>query len=683
METFAVERLRNVALVSHSGAGKTSLGEALLFTSGAISRMGRTEDGNTTADYDLEAIKRRSSTQLALLPCLWQQHKVTLLDTPGYSDLLGEALSALRVADAAILVVAADAKMEVGTEQMWRRLREQRLPTLIFVNKLDRENTDFSQIVDLLQRALGKECVALQVPQGSGQGFSGVINLLAAPAAAPAGLQAQFDAARDRLAEAVAETDEALATKYLEGEALSDQVITAALKQAVAQRKLVPVLVGSATKNLGTRELLDAILALLPSPADAPLSQAVGANRGSQALKLDPTGPRAVLVFKTVAEQHAGKLSLLRVYSGTLQSNSEVYNVNRQQAERIGQLLVPRGKSQETVASLGPGEIGAVARLTVTRTGDTLGQKEQPLELPGIAFPTPFFSMAVFPKTSADLDKLSIGLNRVTEEDPTLRFTREPQTGEPLLTGYGDVHVDLAVQRAQRKFGVNLVLQTPRVPYKETISQTAQVEHRYKQQSGGHGHFAHIFLRVEPRGQGQGLEFASEVVGGNVPKEFIPAVEKGVRRACAEGVLTGFPVVDTKAVIYDGSHHPVDSATMDFDICGYFAFKKAFTEASPGLLEPIMLVRVTTPDDHTGDVIGDMNSKRGRILGMQPQGDGTSVLEAHIPLAELQRYAPGLRSLTQGRATFTMEFDHDEELPAHLAQQVIQKAQQQKEAAKA
>lgn len=683
METFAAERLRNVALVSHSGAGKTSLGEALLFTSGAISRMGRTEDGNTAGDYDPEAIKRRSSTQLALLPCLWQQHKVTLLDTPGYFDFLGDALSALRVADAALLVVAADARMEVGTEQMWRRLREQRLPTMIFLNKLDRENTDLSRVVDGLRGALGKECVALQLPQGSGQGFSGVINLLAAPGALPAELQAQFDAARDGLAEAVAETDEELATKYLEGGALSDQEITAALKKAVAQRKLVPVLAGSATKNLGTRELLDGILALLPSPADAPPAEARGANQGPQALKLDASGPRAALVFKTLAEQHTGKLSLLRVYSGTLHSNAEVYNVNRQQAERIGQLLVPRGKSQETVASLGPGEIGAVARLTVTRTGDTLGQKEHPRELPGIAFPTPFFSMAVFPKTSADLDKLSIGLNRVTEEDPTLRFTREPQTGEPLLTGYGDVHVDLAVQRAQRKFGLNLVVQTPRVPYKETISQTAQVEHRYKQQSGGHGHFAHIFLRVEPLGQGQGLEFASEVVGGNVPKEFIPAVEKGVRRACAEGVLTGFPVVDTKAIIYDGSHHPVDSATMDFDICGYFAFKKAFTEASPGLLEPIMLLRVTAPDEYTGDVIGDMNSKRGRILGMHPQGDGTSVVEAHVPLAELQRYAPGLRSLTQGRATFTMEFDHDEELPTHLAQQVIQKAQQQKEAAKA
>ena len=668
MDVFATENLRNVALVSHSGAGKTTLGEALLFASGSISRMGATSDGTTTSDYEPEAVKRGGSTQLALLPCIWNKNKINLLDTPGYFDFLGDALSAMRAADAAVLVVAADAGVEVGTEQMWRRLKELNLPTVIFVNKLDRENTDLFQTVEALRQGLGRECVALQLPQGSGQEFQGAVSLLPAPESVPADLQSQFETSRDQLAEAVAEANDDLATKYLEGEALSDEEITAALKDAVLQRKLVPVVAGSASKSMGIKELLDTILALLPSPADRPTVEADGAL--------------AALVFKTTQEQHSGKLSLVRVFAGTLQSNTEVYNVSKEQPERLGQLQVVRGKNQEPVASLATGDIGAVARLTATSTGDTLGQKDHPVKLNGVAFPTPLFSMAVFPKSTADLDKLSPSLTRITEEDPSLRFTRNTDTGESLLSGYGDVHIEVSAQRAQRKYGVNLILQTPKIAYKETISKTATVDHRYKQQSGGHGHFAHAMLRLEPLPRGQGLEFVTEVTGGSVPREFFPAVEKGVRRACSEGVLAGFPVVDTRAVLYDGSYHPVDSATMDFDICGYFGFKKAFGDATPGLLEPIMLIRVTTPDDYTGDVIGDLNSKRGRILGMQPQGDGTSVVEAHIPLSEIQRYTLDLRSMTQARASYTMEVAHDEDVPSNLAQQVIQQAQQKKEEAR-
>ena len=668
MDVFATENLRNVALVSHSGAGKTTLGEALLFASGSISRMGATSDGTTTSDYEPEAVKRGGSTQLALLPCIWNKNKINLLDTPGYFDFLGDALSAMRAADAAVLVVAADAGVEVGTEQMWQRLKELNLPTVIFVNKLDRENTDLFQTVEALRQGLGRECVALQLPQGSGQEFQGAVSLLPAPESVPADLQSQFETARDQLAEAVAEANDDLATKYLEGEALSDEEITAALKDAVLQRKLVPVVAGSASKSMGIKELLDTILALLPSPADRPTVEADGAL--------------AALVFKTTQEQHSGKLSLVRVFAGTLQSNTEVYNVSKEQPERLGQLQVVRGKNQEPVASLATGDIGAVARLTATSTGDTLGQKDHPVKLNGVAFPTPLFSMAVFPKSTADLDKLSPSLTRITEEDPSLRFTRNTDTGESLLSGYGDVHIEVSAQRAQRKYGVNLILQTPKIAYKETIAKTATVDHRYKQQSGGHGHFAHAMLRLEPLPRGQGLEFVTEVTGGSVPREFFPAVEKGVRRACSEGVLAGFPVVDTRAVLYDGSYHPVDSATMDFDICGYFGFKKAFGDATPGLLEPIMLIRVTTPDDYTGDVIGDLNSKRGRILGMQPQGDGTSVVEAHIPLSEIQRYTLDLRSMTQARASYTMEVAHDEDVPSNLAQQVIQQAQQKKEEAR-
>ena len=670
MGAFATEQLRNVVLLGHSSAGKSSLGEALLFASGAISRMGRTEDGNLTADYEAEAIKRVSSTQLAILPCVWEHHKVTLLDTPGYFDFVGDAVSALRVADAAILVVGASAGVEVGTEQKWRRLRELGLPTLVFVNKLDRENTDLAQVVESLRQTLGKECVAFQLADGSGPGFNGLVSLLPVPDVVSPDLQDAFDEARDHLAEAAAETDDDLANKYLEGEALSDEEMTAALKQGVLQGQVVPVLAGSVTKGLGFKELLNAILELLPSPAEAP--QRDKDEQGP--LTADSEGPLAALVFKTTADQHVGKLSFIRVYSGTLQSNSEVRNQNKNQSERIGQLFVPMGKSQENVVSLVAGEIGAVGRLSVTSTGETLGGKDNSLTLPGVAMPTPSFSMAVYPKSNADADKLSPTLNRLAEEDPSLIVGRGPDTGETLLTGLGDAHVELAVQRSQRKFGVNLLTQTPRIPYKETISKVIQMEHRHKQQSGGHGHFAHIMLRLEPLSQGQGVEFAAEVVGGAVPKDFFPAVEKGVRRACAEGVLTGFPVVDTRAVLYDGSYHPVDSASMDFEICGYAGFKKAFAEAGPGLLEPIMRLEITTPDAYTGEIIGDLNSRRGRIQGMQPMGGGNSVVEAHVPLGEVQRYALDLRSITQGRATYTIEFDHDEELPSQLAQQVIQKA---------
>ena len=683
MQTFSTEQLRNVVLVSHSGAGKTSLGEAMLFTAGAISRMGRTDDGNTTADYEPEAVKRSGSTQLAVLPCPWRDHKVTVIDTPGYFDFLGDAVSALRVADAAILVVAAGAGVEVGTEQMWNRVQELGLPCFIFVNKLDRENTDFLQIADSLRDSLGKGCVPLQVPLGSAQGFKGAFNLLPSPAEVPAEIQGQVGEARERLVEAVAETDDDLATKYLEGEALSDEEITAALKTAVAAGKIAPILAGSATQNVGGQELLDAILAFIPSPAQRPSVQGETSANGAESLPPAADGPLAALVFKTTADQYVGKLSFLRVYSGTIQSSSEVYNPNKEQAERIGQLFVLRGKDQEPVSHLVAGDIGAVGKLTVTGTGDTLGQRDRPLSLDGIKFPDSIFSQAVSPKSKADTDKLSTALNRLVEEDPSLHFGRDPLVGEAVLKGLGEIHLEVAAQRAQRKFGLNVLLETPKVPYKETLSVVTTVEHRYKQQSGGHGHFAHINLRLEPLEHGMGLEFASEVVGGNVPREFIPAVEKGVRRACAEGVLAGYPVVDMKAVLYDGSYHPVDSATMDFDIAGYYGMKKGFMEGSPGLLEPIALLRVTTPDVYTGDLIGDLNGKRGRILGMVPQGDGTSVVEAHVPLTEVQRYALDLRSMTQGRASFTMEFDHDEPLPPNLTQRVIEQIKQEKEAARA
>lgn len=684
MQVFATERLRNVVLLSHSGAGKTSLGEALLFASGAISRMGRVEDGNTVSDYEPEEVKRRGSIQMALLPCVWKGYKVNLLDTPGFFDFYGEVHSALRVVEGAVLVVSAPTGVEVGTEFLWRMARERGLPILVFVNKMDRENADFFRALEGLRSTFGRQFAPLQVPVGSAGDFQGVVPLLPLPQEVPGVVREAVERAREELVEAVAETDDDLAVKYLEGEGLSDEELWEGLKRAVRGGQLVPVLCGSAVKGIGVQELLDAILGLLPSPAEVgPARARTPEGEGEVALAADPGGALAALVFKTAADPYVGRLSFIRVYSGTLQSDSVVWNAVKGQQERIGQLFAPRGKAQDPVPSLPAGDIGAVAKLAATQTGDTLTARENPLILPPVEFPEPKFTMAVYPKGKADLDKLLPSLQRLVEEDPSLRIRREPDTGEMLLEGLGDTHLETAIQRAQRKFGVNLELRVPRVPYKETISGRVQVEHKYKQQTGGHGHYAHVFLRLEPLPRGSGVQFADEIVGGRVPREFIPYVEKGVRRACEEGVLAGYPIVDIKVTLYDGSYHVVDSAGMDFDIAGYFGLKKGVQQDAPILLEPIVYLKVTVPDAYTGDVIGDLNGKRGRILGMTPHGDGTTTIEAHVPLAEVQRYALDLRSMTQARGQFTMAFDHYEEVPPHLAQRIIEQAKREKAEAKA
>ncbi|MBI2935839.1 MAG: elongation factor G [Chloroflexi bacterium] len=681
MQTFATEKIRNVVLLSHTGAGKTTLSEAMLFASGAISRIGKVEDGNTTSDYEPEEAKRRGSVQLSVLPCLWRDHKVNVLDTPGYFDFAGDAISAIRVADAAILVVAANAGVEVGTEQAWNRAQAAGIPLLFFVNKMDRENADFPQVVRRLEQAFGRQCVPLQVPLGVAQGFRGIVGLVPAPQAAPEEFKDQIQQARDRLAEAVAEADEELATKYLEGEPLTDEELMRALKGVVATRKLMPILAGSAVQGAGVKEMLDAILELLPSPMELPPAEAMSpGNKAPEPVKAQGNASMAALVFKTTADQYVGKLSLFRVYQGTFSSNSEVFNARKGQSERVSQLFVPRGKSQEPVPWIAAGDIGAVAKLAVTGTNDTLCQRDRPLLLSPIGFPTPLYTQAVYPKTKADTDKLGTALNRLVEEDPTVSFVREPDTGEALLVGLGDAHLDVALQRAQRKFGVNLLLQPPKVPFKETITAPTQVEHRHRQQSGGHGHYAHVFLRLEPLARGHGIEFGLEVVGGAVPKEFFAPVEKGVRRACAEGAIAGYPLVDMRVVLYDGSSHPVDSAAIDFETAGFFGLKKGVQQDGPVLLEPVMLVKVMAPDSATGDVIGDLNSKRARILGMTPQGNGFSIVEAHVPLMEVQTYALSLRSLTQARGTFSIAFDHYQEIPPHLAQRVVEQSKRAKEA---
>ncbi len=668
MASIKTERLRNLALLSHSGAGKTTLCEALLFSTGAITRMGRVEDGNTVSDYEPEEVKRTSSIQTSIIPCLWKDHKVNFLDTPGYDDFLGEVLCALRVVDGAVLVVAAPSGVEVGTERAWNLCEERKLPRILFVNKMDRENADFFRALASIQAAFGRHCVPLQVPIGSQQQFNGVVDLLS-----PNGqLDSQAAEARERLVEAIAETDDDLATKYLEGETLSPEDIATGLRRGILSGKIVPVLAGAATQNLGVKELLDAAIKYLPSPKEGAKVTAVSAaNKEPVELEPNPTAPLVAQVFKTTADPYVGRLSYFRVFQGTLKSDSQVWNVNKEQTERIGQLFIMRGKNQEPTSELVAGDIGAVAKLSVTATGDTVCQREAAVLLEGFQFPVANYTMAVYPKSKADVDKMSAALARLLEEDPCLKLTREPDTGETLLSGLGDTHLETAVEKVRRKFGADLLLQVPKVPYKETITVVTQAEYKHKKQTGGHGQYGHVLLRLEPLARGEGYKFGDEVVGGRVPKEYIPSVEKGVQKALAEGVIAGYPVTDVKVVLYDGSYHEVDSSGISFEIAGSYALRKGVSQANPVLLEPVMKLTITVPEGLTGEVMGDLNSRRGRILGMVPAGGSNTIIEAEAPQAEVIQYATVLRSMTQGRGSFKMEFVRYEEVPPHLAQRII------------
>ncbi|MBI4312362.1 MAG: elongation factor G [Chloroflexi bacterium] len=678
MATYDTKHLRNVALLSHSGTGKTTIGEAMLFACGAIGRMGKVEDGNTVSDYEPEEAKRRSSMQMSVLPCKWRDHKLNVLDTPGYWDFVGEEVSAVRAADAAVLVVAAQAGVEVGTEDAWQRCQERGLVRMVFINKMDRENADFGRSLDSVQKAFGKQCVAIQAPIGAQQSFKGIVSLLSPPADAPEAILGEVQRLRERMIEAVAESDDELATKYLEGQEITQEELLAGLKKGVMAGQLTPVMVGSAVAGQGIKELLDAMVDLLPSPADVQPAEATKPG-GNEKVRLaaDPNGPLVAQVFKTSADPFVGKLSYFRVYSGTFKADSQVWNATKAQAERVAQVFVPMGKTQESVPSLAPGDIGAVSKLMITSTSDTLCLRENPLLLSPITFPEPVYTAAIAPKGKADVDKMTTSLARLTEEDPTLHMTREPMTAETLLAGMGETHTDVAVEKARRKFGVELLTGLPKIPYQETISAPAKVEYKHKKQSGGHGQYGHVFLELAPMPRGGGFEFAEKVVGGNVPKEYIPAVQKGVERTLPEGAVAGFPLVDLKVVLYDGSSHPVDSSGMSFEIAGAAALKKGVMEARPVILEPVMRLEVTVPDAFAGHVVGDLNTKRARILGMTPQS-GTTVVEAEVPQAEMRRYVTELRSATGGRGRFKMQFAHYAEVPQHIAQRIVDDAKREK-----
>jgi len=685
MQQYGLENIRNLALLAHCGAGKTSVSEAILFTAGAITRLGKVDDGTTTSDYDPAEVKHKISLNLTVLPCQWNGAKVNLIDTPGYSDFVGEVRAAIRVSEGAIIVICAASGIEVGSEQVWAYSNEANLPRLIFINKMDRENADFFRTVAELQSRFGPKCLPLQLPVGAQSDFQGVVDLLTMKsyvgfpvkeAEIPSSLQTQAESFGEKVVEAVAEIDDRLLEKYLGGEQLSLEELETGLRQAVVTGRVVPILVGSAMQNIGIASLLNAINSYLPSPKEQDVI--VAGDSGKQEI-MPPSqdAPLAALVFKTSADPYVGKLTYFRVYNGVIDSNSQVWNATRGEAERIGQLFILRGKAQEPVSQLRAGDIGAVAKLSLTGTGDTLCSQDKPVKIAPILFPEPIFSKAVRPKTKADLDKLGSALSRLSEEDPTLRVHRDSDTNETILSGLGETQLEVAAEKMLRKFGVGVELQTPEVPYKETITIQAKAEYKHKKQTGGHGQYGHVLLELEPLPRGSGREFVDKVVGGRIPKNYIPAVEKGVNEAVGEGVLARYPVVDIKTRVYDGSYHPVDSSEICFKIAGAGALKKGLSQGQPILLEPIMNITVRVPEDFTGDIIGDLNAKRARVLGMNPEA-GVNVIEAQVPLAEIQRYAIDLKSITQGRGSYTVEFSHYEETPPHIAQKIIAARQAEK-----
>ena len=670
--------LRNVALLGHSGSGKTSLGEAALFITKATTRLGTISDGNTVSDFEPEEIKRGGSIQTTLISVVEGDAKINFLDTPGYDDFLGEVVSALRVVEGAVIVVAAPTGVDVGTEKAWNMCEASQIPRMFVVNKMDRENAEFSKNVSDIQASFGRQCIPFQVPLGNAQDFKGVVSIVDPPAVIPAEVAEEVAAARERLIEAAAESDDELADRYLSGEELSAEEVIAGVRTAVLAGELVPILAtASAPQGVGIEEFLETTRSFLPSPLDG---KKVDVTKDGNAAEyaVDPAGPLAAFIFKTTADPFVGKLSVFRVYQGTVKSNSEIWNSNREQSERIGQLYLPKGKSQENVSEITAGDIGAIGKLSASLTGDTMSTRDNAVKFPQIKQPVGYFRMAVTPASKDDLDKMSMALSRIVEEDPTLQFSRDPGTSESLITGLGDAQIDIALERIKRKFGADLRVKMPRVPYRETITKITKSEYRHKKQSGGHGQFGHVILRLEPQERDLGFAFTTEITGGKIPKEYIPSVEKGVTKALDEGSLAGFPLVDLKAVLYDGSFHDVDSSGMSFEIASIQALKQGVGDAGPVLLEPVVKLSVTVPDAYTGEVISDLNGKRGRILGMNPD-DGVTLIEAEVPLAEVQRYAQDLRSVSQGRGTYSLEFDHYDQVPANLEPKVIEDAKRAKE----
>ncbi|MDA8137216.1 MAG: elongation factor G [Desulfobacteraceae bacterium] len=687
------DKLRNIALIAHGGAGKTSLAEAMLFKAGVTTRQGRVEEGNTVMDYDPEEVKRQTSISTGLAQAPWKKHTITILDTPGDQNFFTDTKICMQAADGAVVVVDGVDGVKVQTEIGWEFAADYSLPCAIFLNKMERERADFQRVVDDIKKSFeSPKPIIVQLPIGEEADFKGVIDLVSMKAhiydaagkptvgEIPADLQETAAMEREAMIENVVEADDVLMEKYLEGTALSDDEVKVTLRKGILSRAFAPILCGSAVRSIGVDMLMDFIVNCMPSPMDIAPRKGVSAADGKEVERSpDPNAPFSGFVFKTVADPYAGRLSLFRVVSGTLGGDGTFYNATKEAKERYNQLLSIMGKEQKPVNDAGPGSILAVAKLKETTTGDTLCADNAKIKFKMASPIQTLITFALVPKSKGDEDKILTSLNRLLEEDQGLKVDRNAETKEILLSGAGQVHIESTVEKLKRKFNVEVLLKSPKVPYRETIKKKIRVQGRHKKQTGGHGQFGDCWIQLEPQPRGKGFEFVDAIVGGVIPRQYIPAVEKGVIESAIRGVLAGFPTVDFRVTLDDGSYHAVDSSEMAFKIAGSLAFRKAAEQANPVLLEPIMKVRVTTPDEFMGDIMGDLNGRRGRVLGMENAGK-YQVINAEVPMSEFLTYAPDLRSMTGGRGIFTMEFERYDEVPSQIAEKLLVELKAQQEA---
>lgn len=690
MKAYDFKDIRNVCILGHGGVGKTSLTEAMLYLGQGNDRLGKVADGNTVSDYDPEEVKRKISISSSLAPLEWKNKKINVLDTPGFFDFAGEVKECVRVADAAVIVVAAKAGVQVGTEFAWNYAEERKIPKIIFVSKMEEENANYAKVLENLREAFGMSIAPFYVPILDGERFKGYVNVIKMQARkfdgdkiidvdVPEDMMDVVLPARQMILEAIAETSEELMDKFFAGEEFTPDEIQTALRAGVEDLSIVPVLCGSSFTSASIRKLLDAIIEYFPSPDEGPKEVAVkaGTEEGVE-IKCDPNAPLSALVFKTIADPFVGKLSFVRVYSGTLKADSTVYNANQAQTEKVGKIYFMRGKKQLDTPQIIAGDIGAIPKLVKTKTGDTLCLSSNPMVLNGIEFPKPALTLCISPKTKGDEEKISTGLNRLMEEDKTLQEEVNTETHQTLIKGLGDLHLDVIVNKLKDKFKVDVLLSEPKVAYRETIRKKVKVEGKHKKQSGGHGQYGHVWIEFEP-GEETDLVFDEKIFGGSVPKNYFPAVEKGLRESALHGVLAGYPVVNLKATLVDGSYHPVDSSEMAFKMAASIAFKNGLSQANPVLLEPVDKIEVYIPDSYMGDIIGDINKRRGRVLGMNPAGKGIQQVIAEVPASELTKYATDLRSMTQARGCFTQEFVRYEEAPPMVVEKVVAEAAKNKE----
>lgn len=685
---FSPDKIRNVAIIAHGDAGKTSLVEAMLFRCGLIKRLGRVDKGTTLCDYDPEEIKRRITIGTSIVPVRWKEAKINILDTPGYADFCGDVAGALRAVDGAVVVICGVSGVEVGTQRVWQYADEQKLPRLVFINKLDKEHADFEQVLAQAKERLSTKIIPIQLPIGQATAFRGVLDLIEMKAFTypeeklteiplPNEISDKASKYREGLIEAIAETDDALLEKYLEGQGLDREDIRKGLRLATVRSTIIPLLCGSALADQGTELLLDGIVDFLPSPIDRDQVRGINpVNKAEEVRSPSLEEPFSALVFKSVVEPHVGELNFFRVWSGTVTSGQDVYNAIRGAKERIGQLIFMEGKNRREISKVGCGDIAAVVKLKGTKTSDTLCDIKNPITLDSISFPEPMISLAIKPRTKKDQERLTDSLSQLAEEDPTLTYHMEHEFGQMVISGMGELQLEVVVARLKESFGVDVEIERPQVPYRESIKGRAKAQGKYKKQTGGRGQYGDTRLEVEPLPRDEGFEFVNKIFGGAIPSKYIPAVEKGVREALAEGVLAGYPVVDVKVTLYDGSFHQVDSSDLAFKIAGSLAVKKCISEAQPVLLEPITNIEVVAPERYMGDVNGDLNGRRGRIIGIEAHGN-KQLIKAQVPLAEMYKYATDLKSLTHGSGTYSMKFSHYEEVPTRVSQEII--AQRRKE----